>query len=432
MSILSSLHTGISGLQAQGAALGIIGDNIANSGTTGFKAGRGEFQDVIASNLRGILGGNQIGRGVRLGASTSVFTQGNLTPTERDSDMAIRGDGFFVVKDPTAGGLVSYTRDGSFRFDDKGRLTTADANLVQGYRINPDTGKAAAEVSDVQFSSNTIPARGSTNVRIDTNLDSRKPINPSSYDIATADKTSDFSTSLRIYDTTGTSQTLTMHFYKTAEQDWTWYASADGAVLQGGEEGKPQMVASGKLGYTSDGRLNTDEVTSSAISFRGAQADQKVDFNFGDAILTRKGTGLQGSTHYGSKSQVFRQLQDGYASGTLTNYSVDESGQVSGSYSNGITRPLAQIALARFENNEGLYKVGLNRFKEAYYSGQPLIGAAGEAGRGSIVSKTLENSNVDLATEFVHMIQTQRNFQANAKTITTSDELLQEIIQLKR
>lgn len=432
MSILASLHTGISGLQAQGQALGIIGDNIANASTTAFKASRGEFQDVIAANLKGILGGNQIGRGVRLGSATSLFAQGNLTPTERDSDMAIRGDGFFLVKEPTTSGGISYTRDGSFRFDDKGRLTTNDGHKVQGYRIDQDSGKPEAELSDIQFASNTIPAKGTQGIRVDANLDSRKPINTSDFNIATADKMADYSTSARIYDTTGTSQNITMHFFKSGEQEWKWYATADGGVLQGGEAGKQQQIAAGKLTFTEDGRLNTDEVTSSNISFRGGQTDQKIDFNFGDSILTRKGTGLQGSTHYGSKSQVFRQLQDGYASGTLTNYSIDEQGGVSGSYSNGITRPLAQIALARFENNEGLYKTGLNRFKEAYYSGQPLIGAAGEAGRGAIVAKTLEGSNVDLATEFVHMIQTQRNFQANAKTITTSDELLNEIIQLKR
>lgn len=431
MSILASMHTGISGLQAQGQALGIIGDNIANSGTTGFKAGRGEFQDVIAANLKGILGGNQIGRGVRLGSATSIFTQGNLTPTERDSDMAIRGDGFFVLRDPGAGGQVSYTRDGSFRFDDKGRMTTADGQQVQGYRIDPDSGKSAAELSDIQFSSNTVPAKGTAAIRVDTNLDSRRTINTNEFNLQTADKTADFSTAVRVYDTTGTSQNVTMHFYKTGDQEWKWHASADGGVLQGGTEGVPQVIADGRLTFTEDGKLNTDEITNSNISFRGAAANQKIDFNFGDAIQTRKGTGLQGSTHYGSKSQVFRQLQDGYASGTLTNFSVDESGRISGSYSNGITRPLAQIAMARFENNEGLYKVGLNRFKEALNSGQPLVGAAGEAGRGAVVSKTLENSNVDLATEFVHMIQTQRNFQANAKTITTSDELLQEIIQLK-
>ncbi len=432
MSVLASLHTGVSGLQAAGTALGIIGDNIANSQTTGYKSSRGEFQDVVAANLKGILGGNQIGRGTKLNGVTSMFTQGNLTPTERDADMAMRGDGFFVLKSPSGTQEVSYTRDGSFRFDEQGRLQTADRQLVQGYKIDPETGKTAPELSDVSFSGNTIPAKGSTSIRIDANLDSRVAVNTNPYTVADADKKSDYTTAIRIYDTTGTARSVNMHFYKTAQSEWTWYASSDGSTLTGGVDGVPQQIASGKLTYTQDGKLSSDVLTSSNINFKGAQNGQKIDFNFGDAILTRKGTGLSGSTSYGSKTQVYRQIQDGYAAGTLTGFSVDETGQISGSYSNGTTRPLSQMAVARFENNEGLFKTGGNRFKEAVLSGQPLIGAAGESGRGAIVSKTLEGSNVDLAHEFVNMIQTQRSFQANAKTISTSDELLQDVIQLKR
>ncbi len=432
MSILQSLHTGVSGLTAQGTALGVIGDNIANAGTTSFKAGRAEFQDVVAANLKGILGGNQVGTGTRLNSVTALYSQGNLTPTERDADMAVRGDGFFVLKSPNNSAEVSYTRDGSFRFDSKGRLQTSDNQLVQGYKIDPESGKAGAELQEVQFSSNTIPAKSTATVRIDSNLDSRLAINTKAFTLADADKTCDYSTSARVHDSTGTSRALDMHFYKTSESEWTWYASADGSALQGGIDGVPQQVASGKLSFTQDGKLNSDTLLSSNINFRGAQPNQKVDFNFGDAILTRKGTGLQGSTQYGSKTQVFRQIQDGYAAGTLTNFSVEETGLVSGSYSNGITRPLAQIAIARFENNEGLFKLGNSRYKEAVLSGQPLVGAATEAGRGAIIAKNLESSNVDLAHEFVNMIQTQRNFQANAKTISTSDELLQDVINLKR
>lgn len=432
MSVLASMHTGISGLQASGTALGIIGDNIANAGTTAFKSSRGEFQDVISTNLKGILGGNQIGRGVKLNAVTSIFEQGTLTPTQRDSDMAIRGDGFFVVKNPTGNNEVTYTRDGSFRFDDKGRLQTADGQHIQGYKLDQDSGKISSDLSDIQFSTNTIPAKGTAALRVDANLDSRVPINTKAFSLVDADKTADYTTAVRIYDTTGTSRSVNMHFYKTAEGEWTWHASADGSMLQGGKEGGPQEIASGKLNFNADGKLNTDVILNSNISFKGAQANQKVDFNFGDSITTRKGTGLVGSTQYGSKTQVFRQLQDGYAAGTLTNFSVEENGMVSGSYSNGITKPLAQLAVARFENNEGLYKTGANRFKDAVLSGEPLVGAAGEAGRGAIISKTLESSNVDLAHEFVNMIQTQRNFQANTKTISTSDEMLQDVINLKR
>jgi flagellar hook protein FlgE len=206
----------------------------------------------------------------------------------------------------------------------------------------------------------------------------------------------------------------------------------EGDDLAGGQPGTKQMVASGKLGFTVDGKLNVDETTMSNLNFRGAQPNQKITFNFGDAIQTRGGTGLSGSTQYGSDSQVFKQIQDGYAAGTLTNFSIDEAGTVSGAYSNGETRPIAELAVARFENNEGLYKTGSNRFKEAVKSGQPLIGKAGLAGRGKVVSNSLESSNVDLAGEFVKMIQTQRNFQANSKSISTSDEMLQDILTLKR
>jgi len=431
MSILASLNTGVSGLRAQGTAMGIIGDNIANAGTTAFKSSRAEFQDVIASNLKGILGGNQIGRGVRVAGVTSIFDQGDIMATNRDADMAIRGDGFFILKNP-AGGESSYTRDGSFRFDDKGRLATADGNLVQGYKIDPETGKTTGDIDNITFSSNTIPAQGTKEIRVDANMDSRLKINTTKFDVLTADKNADLTSTVRLYDTTGTSRSVNMHFFKTGNSEWTWHATADGANLQGGEDGKMQEIASGKLTFNNEGKLQKDELLSSNISFRGGQANQKVDFYFGDAIETRNGTGAEGSTQYGSNSQVFRQIQDGYAGGTLTNFSVDEAGTVSGSYSNGVTKALSKIGLARFENNEGLYKLGQNRFKEAVLSGSPLVGEAATGSRGAILTKSLENSNVDIAAEFVDMIRTQRNFQANAKTVTTSDELLQDVIQLKR
>lgn len=432
MSILASLYTGISGLGATGAGMGIIADNIANSQTTGFKSSRGEFSDVVATNLKGILGGNQIGRGTKLSSVTSIFTQGNLTPSERDTDMAIRGDGFFICRQTGGSGEISYTRDGSFRFDSKGRMTTSEGNQIQGYRLDPETGKPQSEMTDIEFSGNTMPAKGTTSLKIDSNLDVRRPINLEKFDPATADKTADLSTSVRVYDKTGTAQNVMMYFYKSGESEWSWNATADGSQLNGGKDGVPQAVAAGKLSFTKEGKLNTDEVSMQNMNFKGSDAQQKIDFNFGDSIITKKGTGLAGTTQYGSKGQIYRQVQDGYSAGTLTNFSVDDNGTISGSYTNGTTRPLAQIGIARFENNEGLFKLGNNRYKEASNSGQPLIGAAGEAGRGTIASKTLESSNVDLATEFVKMMTTQRNFQANAKTITTSDELLNDIIQLKR
>jgi len=344
--------------------------------------------------------------------------------------MAISGDGFFVLK-TGANKEINYTRDGALRFDEKGRFTSSDGSLVQGYKIDPETGRRGADLTDVVFSSNSIPAKGTEELKVVANLDSRAEINTTAFDPNAKNNGSDYVTSTKIYDTTGTARSVNLNFYKTSDNQWTWYATADGADLTGGVPDTTQQVASGRLTFTEDGKLNQDEILSSNLHFKGA-APQTVDFVFGDSIMNRGGSGLSGSTQYGSDSQVFRQVQDGYAAGTLTNFSIDETGTISGSYNNGVTRPLAEIAVARFENNEGLFKVGSNRYKEAINSGRPLVGQAGTAGRGTILAKSLENSNVDLATEFVKMIQTQRNFQANAKTISASDELLQDIINLKR
>jgi flagellar hook protein FlgE len=432
MSILSSFYTGISGLKASGQAMGVIGDNIANAQSTGFKASRAEFKDVIAANLKGARGGNQIGRGSQLAGVTSIFTQGTMNNTDRDSDMAIRGDGFFVIKQDSAGGEVNYTRDGSFRFDARGRLSTVEGLLVQGFKIDSETGKTGSELTDIAFQSNTIPAKGTEEVQISANLDTRAAVNKASFKPDSAENDADFVTNVRIYDTTGTPRDISLHFYKRENGTWDWHGLANGDDVTGGKEGSKVEVLQGKLTFTDEGKLNSDQIVKSNLNFKGSRPGHKIDFNFGDAIQTRKGTGTVGSTQYGSQSEVYRQIQDGNTAGNLTSFAVDESGKIYGSYSNGVTKPLAQIALARFENNEGLFKMGSSRFKEAPLSGQPLIGNPGQAGRGEVMAKTLEGSTVDLASEFVNMIQTQRNFQANAKTITTSDELLGEVINLKR
>jgi len=192
-------------------------------------------------------------------------------------------------------------------------------------------------------------------------------------------------------------------------------------------------VASGKVTFTVDGKLDTEEVTESAFNFKGgALQNQKIKIDFGDSITTDKGQGLDGTKQYGKESDLVSWGQDGSAAGTINNLSFNDEGVLTALYSNGQTQDLAQIALAKFENPEALFKVGNNRFKEARDSGAPAVGAPQRAGRGKIFAKSLERSTVDLALEFVNLIQNQRGFQANAKTITTTDELLAEVINLKR
>ncbi|HEX7672689.1 MAG TPA: flagellar hook protein FlgE [Bdellovibrio sp.] len=427
MGILSSLYTGVSGMTAQGEALGVIGDNIANANTVGFKASRAEFQDIISKNLKGILGGNQIGRGVKIGAVNPILSQGNVDATEKVTDLAISGDGYFKVKGSDG---ESYTRDGSFHFDREGYLVTNDNQKVQGFSTD-DKGNILNKLTDIKFPRALIPAKATKEIKLDLNLDSRMEANKK-FDIKDPYSTSHYSTGVEMYDSQGNKHLLSLFFNKTADRQWEYKGLVDGKEVTGGEEGKLSQVCSGKLEFTVDGKLDSNTMTSSNFNFKGgALQGQEIKINFGDAIKDG-GKGIDGTKQYGKNSDLISWHQDGAAAGTITNLSFSDEGVLTAVYSNGQAQDLAQIALAKFENPEAMFKVGNNRLKESRDSGTPSIGGPGTAGRGKLFAKSLERSTVDLATEFVNMIQNQRGFQANAKTITTTDELLNEVIQLKR
>ncbi len=430
MGVLSSLYTGVSGLTAQGEALGVIGDNIANANTTGFKASRAEFQDIISKSLKGILGGNQIGRGVKIGAVNPILIQGTTDATEKATDLAISGDGYFTLKGSDG---ESYSRDGSFHFDREGYLVSNDNQRVQGFQAD-DKGNIINKLADIRFPRALVPAKGTANVKLDLNLDSRigldklKTFNPKE-----PFATSDYSTGVEMYDSQGNKHLLTMFFNKTADRAWTYHGMADGNEVTGGKAGEMAEVTTGNIGFTVDGKLDTQVVTKSAFNFKGgALQNQALKISFGNSITTDKGDGLDGTKQYGKESDLISWSQDGAAAGTIVNLSFNDEGNLTALYSNGTTQDLAQIGLAKFENPEALFKVGNNRLKEARDSGSPSIGKPNRGGRGKLFAKSLERSTVDLALEFVNLIQNQRGFQANAKTITTTDQLLEEVINLKR
>lgn len=427
MSVLSSLYTGVSGLSAHGQALGVTADNIANAGTTGFKASRAEFQDIVAKNLKGILGGNQIGRGVKIGAVNPMISQGNVDSTEKATDLAISGEGYFKVKGSDG---ESYTRDGSFKFDREGFLITNDNQRVQGFEAD-ENGKIMNKVGDIRFPRALVPAKATQEIKMDLNLDSREEPTKT-FDPKDPYATSHYSTGIEVFDSQGNKHLMTMFFNKTEDRTWEWRGMVDGKSVGDSEEGAMAEVAKGRLTFTVDGKLNSQEVTDLNMNFKGgALQNQQVKFNFGDDIQSG-GKGLVGTKQYGKESDLISWSQNGAAAGTIQNISFNDEGTLTALYTNGEARDLAQIALAKFENPESMYKVGNNRFKESRDSGSPALAAAGRAGRGKIFAKSLERSTVDLASEFVQMIQGQRNFQANAKTITTTDEVLNEVIQLKR
>jgi flagellar hook protein FlgE len=428
MGVLSSLYTGVSGLAAQGEALGVIGDNIANANTVGFKASRAEFQDIVAKSLKGILGGNQIGRGVKIGAVNPILIQGNVDATEKVTDLAISGDGYYTLRGSDG---ESFTRDGSFHFDKEGYLVTNDNQRVQGFLADANN-KIINKTGDIKFPRALTPAKATQKISLDLNLDSRIQT-AKTFDLKNPYDTSDYSTGIEIYDSQGNKHLMTMFFNRTQDRTWNWTGMVDGKEVSGAKDDEMAKVASGKLTFTVDGKLDTEEITEAAFNFKGgALQNQKIKVDFGDSIGTDKGTGLDGTKQYGKESDLISWKQDGSAAGTITNLSFNDEGVLTALYSNGETADLAQIALAKFENSEALFKVGNNRFKEARDSGAPAVGAPGRAGRGKLFAKSLERSTVDLALEFVNLIQNQRGFQANAKTITTTDELLAEVINLKR
>ncbi len=430
MGVIASMSTAISGLEANGQALAIISDNIVNANTTGFKASRGEFQNVLAQDFNG-GGGSEIGRGTSLDGVTGLFTQGSVGRTDRSTDVAINGNGFFVVKGDNRG--LSFTRDGSFQFDKDGWLTTLNGRKVQAYQASSD-GKVTAKLSDIRIPFNSIPAKATNHIDLHVNLDARTPISPA-LDAMRPDETSNFTASVQVFDSIGNAHPVGVYFNRKSNTEWEWSALTDGSNLQGGKAGMPEALAKGKLTFDQDGKLVDSEQSLENTTFvNGAIANQKLKFEFGGTpeAGSKNNVDLDGTTMFGSKSSLFRNGQDGWAAGYLTDTLIDEDGAISGVYTNGQNKLLGQLALARFDATEKLSKIGENQFRETVGSGQASIGRPNSNGRGSVMTRSLEASNVDIAKEFVQMIKTQRGFQASAKSITTANEMLDEVINIRR
>jgi len=659
---LTSLYAGVSGLNVNGDAISVIGNNIANSNTIGFKSGRVQFQDIVSQSLGGGAASSQIGRGAHTGNITTLFTQSSFETTSRTTDLAIDGEGFFVVND---NGINYYTRAGDFIFDKDGYMVNSSDLRVQGWLVSEDGG-TIGDITDINIADVSSSSRPTSEVGIGANLDSTSEtrfvlddynnqivvdgttvtLNAGSYtgetlaealeeridvdgltvnyspvtgkftfandttaavdlemgeeaatireilgfapatvpiavgsseisgtprltdklfyvnnnnntisftvggtdyqatipviatpyttqmtsagsattSIATAvqdalddaygtagtftvsfdDDTGKFtigstvdarmnweaeetsaeqllgfaseydpnntltvtsfeitaggtvesvyspntvfdpaaasySTALNVYDTLGSPHTITLYFKKVSSNNWEWYAAMSSGDLDNGipnSDGtsQPMMVGGGgTLEFNPNGSLK--EVTgSNDIYFNfagGANLLQPIDIDFGTST-SEGGSGLDGTTQYANASATFSQSQDGFPAGALSGVSVGRDGLISGVFSNGEIKPLAQLALAMFQSPWGLVKEGNNLWAETVESGNVSIGLPKTAGRGEIASNSLEQSNVDIATEFVRMISAQRAYQANARMITTSDELLNEVVNLKR
>jgi len=426
MSLLTALSSGTTGLEASSLELSIIGDNIANSNTIGFKAGRAAFEDALTQSVIG--GTGEIGLGARLKSVQKILTQGALTSTGLATDLALQGNGFFVVRGNYNGQSASfYTRAGQFTIDQDGYLVNLGGLRVQGFSADA-SGAVAGLPGDLLVGTASAQPQQTTEVDFKANLSSDAPIQ--TFSLTDPLNTSSFNTTVSVYDTLGAEHKMQVFFTKTAEGQWDWNAMVDGAELTGGVAGDLTRVANGTLTFDNQGRLQS-QTQASNFNPIGAVNPQPLDFNFGDD-LTSGGSGLLGVSQFASDSSATFIGQDGFGSGQLASVRIDAEGFVAGIFTNGQTRVLGQVAVAGFSAPDQLERVGGNLLQQTQSSGQPVVGAPGGGGRASIISGSLEQSNVDLAQQFVRMIAAQRSFQANSKTITTADQLLTELINLRR
>jgi|Deesub1362A_J573_1020465.scaffolds.fasta_scaffold00118_28 flagellar hook protein FlgE len=427
---LSSLYTGVSGLDAYSQAMSVIGNNIANVNTVGYKASRISFEDILSQSLVGGSGQLQVGRGVQVNSIQRLFSQSSFQTTSSATDLAIDGDGFFIVNHE---GANYYTRAGQFILNAEGLLVNPRGYVLQGWALDSN-GDVAGNLQDINLAGISSAPEQTSNIQIYVNLDVNASIldpvaNP--WDPTDPVNTSNFSTTLTVYDALGNGHQVSIYFRKVTDTQWDWHAVVDQGELSGGTSGVNQEVAAGTLSFT-DGRLASETtITPFSVQFFGTSGPQTVSFDFGES-LAEGGTGLDGTTEFAGGSTVRFLSQDGYAQGSLVSIQIDNDGTISGLFSNGKSRPLYRVALARFTSPWGLISTGGNLFMESTQSGPPIIGEAGSSGLGRINSNSLELSNVDLAHEFVEMIKTQQAFQANSRVITTTDQILQELVNLKR
>jgi flagellar hook protein FlgE len=324
-----------------------------------------------------------------------------------------------------------YTRAGQTHLANDGSIVNAEGMNLEGYAANPD-GTFASTLSPLKLSTAAIPPKVTKEMKITANLDSTAVTPAKTWDVNDPAGTSNFSTSMKVYDSLGNAHDVDVYFRNTGPGAWEYHAIAAGGEVTGGTPGKNFEFASGTMTFTTGGALDTVASTSGGtVDFVGATAAQPISFDFGTPISSG-GTGLGGTTQFAASSNVSAQSQDGYASGDLSGVKVDADGTVSGVYTNGQKIAAGKLAIAKFRSNDGLARAGHNVWAATPESGEAALGTAGSGGRASVVSGALEQSTVDVAAQFVDLIAHQRAFQANSKTITTADEMLQETMNLKR
>jgi flagellar hook protein FlgE len=422
--MFTSFSTALSALSATSTAIDVVGNNLANMNTSGFKTSAVCFRDLVTQSLGAGLGETQVGFGTGLPLTVRQFTQGAIQTSSGLLDAAIQGDGFFVVNDQN--GSTLYTRAGNFQVDKSGNLLTDTGQQVQGWTtINPATGAVDTNgpLGNIVVPVGSLnPATPTTQFTNDLNLNST----------AAADTTSDFATPMTVYDSLGSSHVLALNFEKTGANQWSYNVTIPGNDISGGTAGTPFPIsgASGTLTFDSSGNLTSPAVGSPiAFSITGL-TDGAADMNLSWNPYTSAGAAR--ITQLAQPSASSASSQNGSPAAQLVQVGLADGGQVLAKYSNGNQVIVGQVAIASIRNADTLLAAGNNNFQLSALTANPSIGVPGTGGRGQIVGGSIEASTVDIATEFTNLITYQRAYEANGKVVTTADQLSQDTINLIR
>ncbi|CDS50390.1 Flagellar hook protein FlgE [Polaromonas sp. CG9_12] len=406
---------GVSGLNASASNLDVIGNNIANSGTIGFKSGSVQFSDVYA--------GSRVGLGAEVAGVSQNFSSGAVQTSSRALDVAItNGDGLFRLASPS--GEIVYSRNGQFNMDKSGFIVNAGGYRLTGYPVGANGATAGASPTPLQLPTSAMAPKSTEKVAAQFNLDSRS-VTPTAVFDATNSNSYNYANAVTVFDSLGNSHELATFFVKAkadaaaspavAENTWNVFGAADGTVVNGG-------ASISTLTFDDRGAMNppNQQMTVAGLDFANGSSTMDVTVD------------VTGTTQFGNANEVNKLTQDGYTSGVLSSFSIEQNGTITGKYSNEQTQSLGKVVLSSFMNPNGLKSLGGNLWTETAASGGPLTGSPGDGTKlGALTSGAVEASNVDLTAELVNLIIAQRTYQANAQTVKTQDQVLQTLVNLR-
>lgn len=418
---VGSFSSALSGLNAHQSYLSVIGNNLSNINTVGYKTSVISFADLMSQTAGGTsVNPMQIGLGVVTGSISPVFSQGPVETTRETSNAAIQGNGFFIVRDQN--GATAYTRAGNFSFNADGELVTPDGWKVQGYsQVDPATGQIVTTggLADIVVPPGVLrPPVATTNITAQINLNAEAEVGGTP-----------FVTPVKIYDQLGSPHVVTLEFQKTGAGQWTYTATVPQSEVTAGGTGV-FTLATGTLSFDGSGTLIAP-AADITLTAPATWANGATGVNMTWDIIGPAGTAPT-ITSFSSPSETGALTQNGAAAGQVTGVSIDPEGRILATFGGGQSVAVAQLGLANFNNPKGLMKLGGNRYGESQSAGAANIGTAGTGGRGTVIGSAIEQSNVDIAQEFTNMIIAQRGYQANSRTITVSDEVLVETLNMKR